>query len=371
MIESLSSNSKSIAIFTHFLISGGAEKQSAILAKAFGEDYKIFFILFNDKVEPRNLDIIKNEENVSLIILKGNKLSKIYQLYKILTNKRITCLFTFLTFPNFIGGLVGKIAKVKFIISNIRTSYLPFWKILLEKYTHKKFAILTIFNNYSGLRFLIDKGFSPAKCIVIPNCLEKLSPPLVRPENTIISILSVGRFVIEKDFKTSLLVINELKKRRGNFIYYIIGFGALEERIKAIINEYDLKDYVSLVNKPDNIEYYYEISDMYLSTSIFEGTSNSILEAMSFSLPIIATNVGDNKEYIRHGENGFLHEIKDYLSISHSLEMLMNDQLLRVKFGLASHEIIKKNYSYNKFRLSYYNLIESILIGEQNRNQIF
>lgn len=47
-------------------------------------------------------------------------------------------------------------------------------------------------------------------------------------------------------------------------------------------------------------------ADIYLSTSLFEGTSNSIMEAMNADLPIVATNVGDNGLLVKNEINGFL-----------------------------------------------------------------
>ena len=67
------------------------------------------------------------------------------------------------------------------------------------------------------------------------------------------------------------------------------------------------------------------MADLFLTTSIYEGMSNSVMEAMSFSLPIIATNAGDMKYLIEDNYNGFICPYKEPNIISNKLVELIND----------------------------------------------
>ena len=81
------------------------------------------------------------------------------------------------------------------------------------------------------------------------------------------------------------------------------------------------------------------------------------MEAMNACLPIVATNVGDNSRLISEGVSGFLHNIGDYAAMAESLKLLIDDYDKRIAFGIASHEILNENYSYDNFKYRYLKLM--------------
>ena len=108
---------------------------------------------------------------------------------------------------------------------------------------------------------------------------------------------------------------------------------------------------------PDNIPELLDAADIYLSTSLIEGTSNSIMEAMNASLPIVATNVGDNPYLVEEGRNGFLLAPGDVTGLAHKMEELTKNALLRLQFGKESLNILRYNYSAEAFRNNYLKII--------------
>ena len=103
---------------------------------------------------------------------------------------------------------------------------------------------------------------------------------------------------------------------------------------------------------------YLEKSHIYLSTSLYEGTSNSIMEAMNYSLPIVATDVGDNYKLVHHNQSGFLSNIGSHAKIAEYLYVLIKNKNLRNKFGQKGFEILVENHSSEKFLKQYLNLIK-------------
>lgn len=347
---------KNIAILVNTLESGGAEKQSIYLLNALSDNYKIYLIVFYGKhVEEKLIKLIKNENN-SLLKLEGNSLIKIFRLYKIFKTGKITHMFTYLTKPNFYGAIIGRFSGIGHIYTNIRTSKLPYWKIFLEKISSNYFSTATIFNSYAGETIFKGKGIKNG--VVIPNCFPDISNAFRREQKEIIKIITVGRFVEEKDYFTAIRAIKELRETRDNFVFQIVGYGKLENAIRKIISELCLGKNVEVFINPNNITELLNDADIYLSTSLFEGTSNSIMEAMNACLPIVATNVGDNGRLISGGVNGFLHTVGDYAAIAESIKLLIDDYKKRITFGLASHKILCENYSYNIFKYRYLQLME-------------
>lgn len=346
---------KKILILVNTIKSGGAEKQSLFLLNALKDIYPTYFIIFHkDSIEDKMLQLIQGD-NFVLIELHGNNFSKLAQLYKLISTNKITHLFTYLTKPNFIGAIIGRIAKVRYIYSGIRNSNLPKWKYILEKIANY-LTSKTIINNYNGE--IVFKKKDLKNLLVIPNCYPNIDEPFTRKINNTIKIITVGRFVDQKDYKTALHSISLLKNNANNFIFQIVGYGKLEAQIKNWVSEFELDDEVQILINPSNIGQLLKEADIYLSTSIFEGTSNSIMEAMNASLPIVATDVGDNNRLIRNRVNGYLNDIGDYNGIAMNLKSLIYDLELREKFGMQSNFILKENHSFEIFKENYIKLIE-------------
>ncbi len=112
-----------------------------------------------------------------------------------------------------------------------------------------------------------------------------------------------------------------------------------------------------MIINPSNISNILADCDIYLSTSLFEGLSNSIMEAMVAGLPIVATDVGDNKYLVKDGFNGFLVPCKDVNGIVEKLELLSESADMRDNFGNNSRILIKNKFSQGKLLENYLNLL--------------
>lgn len=344
-----------IVILVNNLKSGGAEKQSVYLYNALQSEYNTkFIVLYGEQIEQKFLNFIEGDMS-GLILLNGNIIKKVIELRKILKSNGTTHIFTYLTKPNFIGSIIAKAAGVKYIYTGVRSSSLPFWKTILEKTASRFFSTATVFNNYYGESIFKKKGFS--NTIVISNCFYKIDKPLIRTNNDFVKIISIGRFVPEKDFETALKAISILVQENMKIQFLIIGYGKLEKEIRNQIIELSLENHVKIIINPNNIPQLLNDADIYLSTSLFEGTSNSIMEAMNASLPIVATCVGDNNRLVYEKENGYLNMVGDYKSIAYSLKNLINSYDLRIRFGIKSNELLNEEYSFSKFKNQYIDLI--------------
>ena len=248
---------------------------------------------------------------------------------------------------------------MKKIYNGIRSSRLPWWKVILERYVHNRHATATIYNCYSGAAYFAGRGFCKKKNIVIPNCFPDISEPMCREEKGVKHIVTVGRFVPDKDYKTIISTIAELKALRQDFVMDIIGYGEEEQNIRGWIEEYGVGEYINIYIRPDNVQEIVKDADIYLSTSLFEGTSNSIMEALNWSLPVVATNVGDNDHLVIDGVNGTLHPIGDAEGMAKSIATLLGSVEMRNEYGAKSNQNLRDNYSMEIFEKRYLQLIEA------------
>lgn len=353
-----------ISILTCSLKSGGAQKQSALLAKVLSFRYKVVYVVIDGtKVKESFLDILTSGKDIEVVYLNGSKISNLLKLIKVYKKYNPVFSFSYLPFGNFINGLAGRIVGVKNSIGGIRNSEVEKSKFIFEKISHNFFLKASISNSKAGAVWHKAGGFRK-KIYFIPNCYPLLVDLINREkQKKTINVISVGRFVEQKNYCLALnsikLCVDKLKDTEYIIKHTIVGYGELESQIREMIKQLGLENFVEIVINPSNINDYYIASDIYLCTSKFEGMSNSIMEAMSYSLPIVATNVGGNPELVYNDENGKL-TVEDSLNISCSLLSLITSGELRNTFGKKSYELIKNNFSEDAFFKQYESIIKSL-----------
>ncbi|ACT91326.1 glycosyl transferase group 1 [Dyadobacter fermentans DSM 18053] len=305
------------------------------------------------------MDLLSQNPRINVLKCHGNLFSRFSQLTNYLKSNRVDCIFSYLTAANAFAALAGKVAGVKSYFPGIRNAYLPPAKAIADRFITNRYATRTVLNCHSGKSYFLTQGFANEKMVVIPNCFENISAYTKKPEDNVTRIITVGRFVAQKDYNTALKVIASLKSNSANIIFTIVGYGELEQEIRAQIKLLNLTEIVEVHINPNNIPELLNRSHIYLSTSLFEGTSNSIMEAMNADLPIVATNVGDNNALIQENLNGFLCDVKDVDAIAGKLQCLITDPDRRAEMGKKSKEHLINEFSMDKFRESYVQLIES------------
>lgn len=350
---------KNILIVVKNLTVGGAEKQSILLAKALKNDFQVHYLILDGRYqEAKYMEILHANPEIKIKAFYGSLFSRFAQYTNYLKNEKIGTIFSYLTAANVITGIAAKLAGEVSVYSGLRNAYLPPEKALADRLVANYLAEKAILNCYSGKDFFLKSGFRISKLAVISNCFDNIQPYFKKENSTDeVFIITVGRFVAQKDYETALNAINILRKTNTNIKYKIVGYGVLENDIRAKIKSLDLSEYVELLIDPKNISELLNNADIYLSTSLFEGTSNSIMEGLNADLPVVATNVGDNFKLILHGENGYLADVKSPEEIAAFLQKLVEKKSLRMKMGQRSKEHLLEHFSIENFRNNYLTLL--------------
>lgn len=347
---------KRVSILIPTIDSGGAEKQAVLLAVQLSKHSTVNLIVLYGNHSEYELNVkMLSESNVIVHKLSSNIFSKICAINRILKSTKTEVLLNYLTLPNVIGSILGRTQGIK-VYNGIRSSRLPRAKMLAERIVHNRFATGTIFNCYSGAAYFQTKGFNAKKNIVIPNCFSNIAPAMNREDRAIKRIITVGRFDSSKDYETLISCISMLK--RDDYRLCIVGYGVLEDQIRSWVMQYGIEDKTEIHIKPNNVAELERGADIYISSSVFEGTSNSIMEALNWSLPVVATDVGDNDHLIINGDNGFLHASGDAKGLSSSVSRLLDSIELRNQMGVKGNQLLQQYYSMDTFEQRYIRLIE-------------
>lgn len=161
--------------------------------------------------------------------------------------------------------------------------------------------------------------------------------------------------------------ISLVDKRRGlgtPVRLMMIGDGALRQEALKRLSDAGLEDIVWLPGSRDDIPRLLRLISIFVLGSYREGISNTILEAMSTGLPIVATDTGGNPELVRCRFNGTLVPPSNHDSLAAALEAYVNDSKLRRQHGEASRQRVMECFSINSMIENYRALYQSAMAME-------
>ena len=121
-------------------------------------------------------------------------------------------------------------------------------------------------------------------------------------------IVTVGRLVSQKGFDRLIRIIGKLKRKGKNVELYIIGEGTERKKMERIILEENIKNDVHLMGFLKNPYALMAKMDLFVCSSLAEGYSLVISEAMTIGLPVISTDCAGPKELLGNGKYGMLVE---------------------------------------------------------------
>ena len=130
-----------------------------------------------------------------------------------------------------------------------------------------------------------------------------------------------------------------------------------------LVQELRLGERVSVVKKPEDVEDYLNAADIGVTTSDTESFCLSILEAMYFACPSVASRVGGIPEVIEEGSSGLLFPAGDALALAAQLDGLMADEPLRRRLGQAGQQRANRFFSREVIVPQYEGLYRSLLLS--------
>ena len=336
---------------------GGGPKQISSLCNSISSKINIFIAC------PRNntLKIYKkNFSKANFVYIKERKISlkDIYKLCIFIRNNSINIIHS----HGKGASLIGRVLAIVFNIKHIYTFHgihLVFHNFLYKKlFTlyENLFGLIDshkIFVSYSEKSCALKKGFIINKNhSVILNGVDlnkelidqkkikkKIRSKLHIKKDEII-VITVCRLVNQKNIFEFLEIAKICKKLR----FLIIGDGDLKDQIMEKIKSDNIENVFLLGNKQD-IKHYLISSDIFISTSIYEGLPFSVLEAMSFKLPVVLSKVTGNIDTIENEISGYFYNLGEIIQASTIIKDLSVSKKKRNLLGNNAYLRIKKKFN--------------------------
>ncbi len=189
-------------------------------------------------------------------------------------------------------------------------------------------------------------------------------------ENNQILIGTVARLIPSKGVEILLRAVSEIINADSHIKLLIVGSGPEESRLKELALKLGIETQVIFTGRVSNIENYYSAFDIFVLPTLTEGLGLTVLEAMSFGLPVIATSVGGIPEWVKHKKNGILVQSGNIFELKTALQFFLNNPSVAAQFGRQAKEDIKKGLTQDKMIYKTITIMENVTINQQRRKSI-
>ncbi|HEU5422410.1 MAG TPA: glycosyltransferase [Nitrolancea sp.] len=228
-------------------------------------------------------------------------------------------------------------------------------------------------NSQAGATMLLERGLPAAKIRVIYNGinLERLeaNSAAVAEHRAGLGVPAGGAvagilasLTQPKGHDVLLRAVAELAHRQPGLRLAVIGDGPLRAALESQAAELGIADRVTFFGYQRRVADYLAACDLLVSASRDnEGCSNAILEAMALGVPVIATDIGGNRELVGHRETGYLVPVGDAPALADTIDGLLQYPLEAQRIVSAARAMVHQRFSLERMVADYEALYTRLL----------
>jgi glycosyltransferase involved in cell wall biosynthesis len=235
-----------------------------------------------------------------------------------------------------------------------------------------RFADWSVANSQAGMEYLIQRGINPSRITVIYNGVdlsrlipnnqsaEQIRQRLALPTGGKVVGMMARLFPV-KNHAAFLQAAVLIKQAIPDTRFALVGDGPLRSHLEEMTQKLGLTSEVIFFGEQQDVGTYLSAFDIAVLTSDTEGCSNSLLEAMALRRSVVATDVGGNREVVRHGETGFLVPRENPEALAEAIIALLRDPDAAVAMGQRAKEWVITQFSLEGMVQAYQSLWEETL----------
>lgn len=317
----------SILMFIDSIGYGGAQNQFVSLALLLKDQgYQVKILVIYDE-----FDFYKNKlDGIEIICDQESKkpINRIWRIPRLIARQRPDIVIAYLDSQCELACIARAFSRFKLIVSERNTTQRLGWKERVKFWLYQ-FADYIVPNSQTQGRFISTlKPKYKGKIRVITNVIDlrRFYPSEDYHTKVAPEVISVGRNTYQKNYVGMVEVVNILRDRgiKAHFNWYageceVSYLNLVTERIR----KYGLEEMISIHEPTQSIGDKYRESDFFWLYSFFEGFPNVLCEAMACGLPVACSNVCDNRDIVKEGENGVLADPNNYTEMADQLCKLL------------------------------------------------
>lgn len=267
--------------------------------------------------------------------------------------------------------IISKIFKKKIILHIHGSEFKLFYdngnllvKSLIRYALRSSNVVITLGDRWNKA---IKEIESESNSVVLKNAV-KIPKYRVHLNKDKFNIVFLGVLIKRKGIYELIEAIKTLKDggivKRYNLHFLIGGSGPEEEKIKKLVNKYELNEFVEMLgwidstNKADILKK----SNLMILPSYNEGLPMAILEAMSYGIPVVSTDVGSISEVVNN-RNGCIIEPKKPEEIVKGIKSILKHLDNWEKYSEEAKKVISENFNENKYFYNVESLYKEVMMG--------
>ncbi|MFD0737905.1 glycosyltransferase family 4 protein [Lysobacter koreensis] len=159
---------------------------------------------------------------------------------------------------------------------------------------------------------LATRGIAASRIVALPNAVHtERFADLQRAPDMPARFIFIGRMTEEKSLDTLIDAFADIVPTHRDASLLLVGTGALETPLRQQAHRLGLGARIDFAGHRDDIEAQLCDASIGVQCSRIEGLSNTLLESMAAGLPMVASRISGNEDFVRDGENGWLFEPGD------------------------------------------------------------
>ncbi len=329
---------KKVGFIIPALSGGGAERVASYLANGLSKFYEV--TVYTITADTCTYALAEGVVHKHLSVEARGKISRVTKrfskLVKMIENEDVI-----IAFDRNYGVTAGLKAKKKVIASERNDPYSnmsrhSFWKYYRD-HLYRRASHVVFQTPYARDYF---SGKIRAHSTIIENPIDdSIDIPYTGADSH--TLIAACRLTEQKNIPMMLRAFELFSARHPDYELHICGEGPLKGEIEQQLAERGLADKVLLQGYVNDVKERMGRSLMYLSSSDYEGISNTMLEAMAVGMPVICTDcpAGGAKMSIEDGVNGLLVPVGDADAMADAMCRLVEDPALRASLGARAREV--------------------------------
>jgi glycosyltransferase involved in cell wall biosynthesis len=204
-----------------------------------------------------------------------------------------------------------------------------------------------VFNEKARDMLWAEAPWVKGKTFLIPQAIAEFpnAEHVEKEPNTFVFLLPAGIRKV-KNVPEAISLLTALHASDARVRLWLVGPVIDEEEGRNV--QQLIKDHAGWIRYFGQVEHrtmggLYRGADVVINTSLSEGQSSAILEAMAEGLPVLVSNITGNRDIVTHGEQGFLYEYKEMFL--HYARLLMQDRTLRATLGEMGRRYVEAHHS--------------------------
>ena len=292
----------------------------------------------------------------------SGRISQVLQMRRLFSERRFDVVHTHNTYPHIYATIAARLARVPVVVNTRHGQRVGHgWKSRTQFRWASHLVDRIVAVSDDAARLCVEKDHVGIKKVQrIWNGIDLNDFAFVGPGNRPVAI-SVARLSAEKDFPTLLHAVPHIVSHIPEFQLKIVGGGPERDRLDQISRNLEIERYVELLGERTDVPQLLSEAGFFVSSSLTEGISLTLLEAMAVGLPIVATAVGGNPEIVRPEKTGYLVPAGDPILLAEAIVKMCHNQSNWSTMGQAGRDRVSEHFDVRRMVRDYEQLYRELL----------